>query len=180
MNARRPASRAETLLGASAPAVPALVQTHCHQHAVRGFDADRALLEAMGLDVERLNSGCCGVAGNFGFEPGHPAVSKAAGERVLFPAVREAAHDDVLVADGFSCRTKVFTLSGTRRQPLHLAEVLAAAMRNEVLRPGETLEGRFATRPEPPSRPTQIAVLAAALGAPAAVLALFASGRRRR
>ena len=103
-NGRRPASRAETLLGASAPAVRALVQTHCHQHAVLGFEADRALLEAMGLDVERLNSGCCGLAGNFGFEPGHLAGSKAAGERVLFPAVREAARD--AVRKGRSCASR--------------------------------------------------------------------------
>jgi Fe-S oxidoreductase len=66
----------------------ALVQTHCHQHAVIGFEADRALMKAAGITATVPDSGCCGLAGSFGFERGHYEVSRAAGERVLLPAVR--------------------------------------------------------------------------------------------
>ena len=69
----------------------AVAQTHCHQHAVMGFEHDTALLDAMGVDLTVLDSGCCGLAGNFGFEQGHYEVSEACAERVLLPAVRAAA-----------------------------------------------------------------------------------------
>jgi FAD/FMN-containing dehydrogenase/Fe-S oxidoreductase len=105
----------------------ALVQTHCHQHAVMGFDADRAVMAAAGIAATVPDSGCCGLAGNFGFERGHYEVSRAAGERVLLPAVRDAAPTTAIVADGFSCRIQI--AHGTSRKPLHLAEVLAAALR---------------------------------------------------
>jgi FAD/FMN-containing dehydrogenase/Fe-S oxidoreductase len=105
----------------------ALVQTHCHQHAVLGFDADRSVMTAAGINATVPDSGCCGLAGNFGFERGHYEVSKAAGERVLLPAVRAAAATTAIVADGFSCRTQI--AHGTSRQPVHLAELLAAALR---------------------------------------------------
>jgi FAD/FMN-containing dehydrogenase/Fe-S oxidoreductase len=104
----------------------ALVQTHCHQHAVIGFEADRALMKAAGISATVPDSGCCGLAGNFGFERGHYEVSRAAGERVLLPAVRAAAEDTVIVADGFSCRTQIG--QETDRRPLHLAQVLASAL----------------------------------------------------
>jgi Fe-S oxidoreductase len=108
--------------------VKALVQRHCHHYAVMGFDADRWRLERLGLDVEVLNSGCCGMAGSFGFEAGdHYGVSVKEGERVLLPRIREAPAGTVLVADGFSCRTQV--QQGSDRRALHLAEVLRLAMR---------------------------------------------------
>ncbi|MFJ2240131.1 hypothetical protein [Streptomyces sp. NPDC087859] len=77
--------------GYEPPQVPdrsarALAQAHCHQHAVQGWDADRELLSRAGGDAERLGSGCCGLAGNFGFEPRHLDVSEACAERVLPPA----------------------------------------------------------------------------------------------
>ena len=68
----------------------AIAQTHCHQHAIMGYDADQALLRAAGVDLDVLDAGCCGLAGNFGFEAGHYDVSRACGERVLLPAVRDA------------------------------------------------------------------------------------------
>jgi FAD/FMN-containing dehydrogenase/Fe-S oxidoreductase len=107
----------------------ALVQTHCHQHAVVGFDADRSVMAAAGIKATVPDSGCCGLAGNFGFERGHYEVSKAAGERVLLPAVRDAAPTTAIVADGFSCRTQI--THGTTRQPVHLAQLLADALRQE-------------------------------------------------
>ena len=71
------------------------------------------------------DSGCCGLAGNFGFERGHYEVSRAVGERVLLPAVGPPPRHAVL-ADGFSCRTQI--AQGTPRRAVHLAEVLAAAL----------------------------------------------------
>ncbi len=104
----------------------ALVQTHCHQHAVLGFGPDRALMAKAGIRADIPDSGCCGLAGNFGFERGHYDVSRAVGERVLLPAVRAADPDTAVVADGFSCRTQI--AHGTSRRAVHLAELLAAAL----------------------------------------------------
>lgn len=102
------------------------MQTHCHQHAVLGFDPDRALLAAAGVDADIPDSGCCGLAGNFGFEAGHYAISQRIGERVLLPAVRAASPATAIVADGFSCRTQI--AQGSGRVAVHVAELLAAAI----------------------------------------------------
>ncbi|MGW0489867.1 FAD-binding and (Fe-S)-binding domain-containing protein [Streptomyces olivaceus] len=109
------------------PAVdrPVAGQTHCHQHAVLGDAADRRLREAAGLSGE-LTGGCCGLAGNFGFEDGHYEVSAACAEDQLLPAVREAPDGAVVLADGFSCRTQLEQLAGVRGR--HLAEVLAEGL----------------------------------------------------
>ncbi|WP_433021696.1 FAD-binding and (Fe-S)-binding domain-containing protein [Kribbella sp. CA-294648] len=107
----------------------ALVQPHCHQHAVLGFDADKALMAAAGIKAVVPDAGCCGLAGNFGFEADHYDVSKAVGERVLLPAVREADPRTAILADGFSCRTQIS--HGTDRRPLHLAQLLAIALHQE-------------------------------------------------
>lgn len=101
---------------------PAVGQTHCHQHAVLGDAADRKLREAAGLAGD-LSGGCCGLAGNFGFEKGHFEVSVACAEERLLPAVRGAGEDAVVLADGFSCRTQLEQLAGVPGR--HLAEVLA-------------------------------------------------------
>ncbi|HUO86358.1 MAG TPA: FAD-linked oxidase C-terminal domain-containing protein [Thermoanaerobaculia bacterium] len=100
----------------------ALYHGHCHQKAVIGTDPDLDLLRATGLDLATPATGCCGLAGSFGFERGHHEVSMACGEQMLFPAVRETAPGDLLVADGFSCRTQIEAATG--RRALHLAEVL--------------------------------------------------------
>ncbi|WP_165987666.1 FAD-binding and (Fe-S)-binding domain-containing protein [Streptomyces sp. YIM 98790] len=107
---------------------PAAGQTHCHQQAVLGDAADRRLRERAGL-TGTLSTGCCGLAGNFGFERGHYEVSAACAEELLLPAVRTALEADprtVLLADGYSCRTQLAQLAG--RSSRHLAEVLAAAL----------------------------------------------------
>ncbi|WP_240746820.1 FAD-binding and (Fe-S)-binding domain-containing protein [Cryptosporangium phraense] len=106
---------------------PAITQVHCHQHAVLGDKPDRALAAAAGVDLTVLDSGCCGVAGNFGFEAGHYEMAQAAGERVLLPAVRAADQDTIVLADGFSCRTQI--RQNTDRDAHHLAEVLAGRLR---------------------------------------------------
>ncbi|MEV0905695.1 FAD-binding and (Fe-S)-binding domain-containing protein [Streptomyces hokutonensis] len=108
---------------------PVVGQTHCHQHAVLGDTADRRLRSAAGLDGE-LSGGCCGLAGNFGFEKGHYEVSATCAEEQLLPSVRKAPKDAVVLADGFSCRTQLEQLAGVRGR--HLAEVLAEALEAEA------------------------------------------------
>ncbi|GAA2792651.1 FAD-binding and (Fe-S)-binding domain-containing protein [Saccharopolyspora taberi] len=104
----------------------ALVQVHCHQYAELGFDADRSTLDATGTRARVLDSGCCGLAGNFGFERGHYEVSMACAEHALLPAVRSAAAGTEVVADGFSCRTQLRQATGT--EPVHLATLVARAL----------------------------------------------------
>ncbi len=106
----------------------AMVQVHCHQHAILGWDADQVLLRSCGVQAERLGSGCCGLAGNFGFEPGHLDVSVACAERVMLPAIREAESDTAILADGFSCRTQIEQLDSGGRRARHLAELIAEGL----------------------------------------------------
>jgi FAD/FMN-containing dehydrogenase/Fe-S oxidoreductase len=109
-------------------------QTHCHQHAVLGTAADERLIARIGLDNSTIPSGCCGLAGNFGFERGHYEVSTAVGELVTLPAVRAAAAGTAVLADGFSCRTQVQQSTG--RQAQHLAELIDRALHSEGRQPG--------------------------------------------
>lgn len=104
----------------------AVVQTHCHQGAVMGTGADREIMAAGSIEADMLDSGCCGLAGNFGFTEGHHEVSIAAAERVMLPAIRDASPETIVMADGFSCRTQIEY--GSRREALHLAQVLAMAI----------------------------------------------------
>ena len=120
--------------------VTGVAQPHCHQHAVLGWDADKALLANAGATIKAVG-GCCGLAGNFGVERGHYDVSVAVAETALLPAVREAvsraqaqtqgqtAAAPTVLADGFSCRTQLDQLADVHGT--HLAELLA-----ERLRPG--------------------------------------------
>ena len=148
----------------------AIAQTHCHQHAIMGYDADQALLRAAGVDLDVLDAGCCGLAGNFGFEAGHYEVSRACGERVLLPAVRDAPAGTLVLADGFSCRTQI-EQGDTGRTPVHLAEVLAAGLRGEPARP---------SRPAAPGAADYLRLGAAAAGAAGLSAGIAAMARRRR
>jgi FAD/FMN-containing dehydrogenase/Fe-S oxidoreductase len=99
-----------------------LVQGHCHQRATMGMEHDTAVLDRMGVAWEMPDSGCCGLAGSWGFEPEKYQLSMAIGERVLFPAVRDADPATVVIADGFSCRTQIE--HGTGRRAVHLAQLI--------------------------------------------------------
>ena len=116
----------------------AVVHGHCHHKAVMTMKDEAALLKQLGLELEVLDAGCCGMAGAFGFEKEHYDVSMRCGERVLLPAVRRAAHDTLIVADGFSCREQIEQATG--RRALHLAEVLAIALQQERAAPTKELE----------------------------------------
>ena len=102
-----------------------LIQQHCHQHAVLRYTDERDLLNDAGVATDILDAGCCGLAGNFGFESGHYDVSVACAEDKLLPAIRDAGPDTLIFADGFSCRTQIRQLAPGRR-PVHIAQLLAA------------------------------------------------------
>ena len=103
----------------------AVVHGHCHQKAIMKMDAEQQALHAMGLEAEILDSGCCGMAGSFGFERDHYDISMKVAEHELLPHVRRAPDDTLIVADGFSCRTQIEQATG--RHALHLAEVIEMA-----------------------------------------------------
>ncbi|MEV5598565.1 FAD-linked oxidase C-terminal domain-containing protein [Streptomyces sp. NPDC052496] len=157
----------------------ATVQTHCHQHAVLAFDADRELMRRAGVAADVLDAGCCGLAGNFGFERGHHGLSKAIAEQGVLPAVRDTPPGSLVLADGFSCRTQI-EQGGTGRRPVHLAEALALALDRRL--PTDHPE-RTADRPTPPAagsgRLLTAATAVAAGGALAAATRLLVRRLRR-
>jgi FAD/FMN-containing dehydrogenase/Fe-S oxidoreductase len=105
----------------------ALLHGHCHQKAFDAMAAIEGCLRLIpDLEVETIPSSCCGMAGAFGYEAGHYALSLQMAELALLPAVRAAAADTVVVADGTSCRHQI--RDGTGRQALHAAELLRAAL----------------------------------------------------
>jgi Fe-S oxidoreductase len=108
----------------------ALVHIHCHHHAIIKPDSERRLLDRTGVDYEILASGCCGMAGSFGFETAKYDVSMTLAQRVLIPRVRAAAARDSILANGFSCREQIEQASS--RKTLHVAEWLAQAMTAEA------------------------------------------------
>ncbi len=107
--------------------VGAVSQVHCHERSLGSHDREAELLAAVGIREETVQTGCCGLAGNWGFEPGHAEISRRLGERELFPAIRSRAEGDIVLADGFSCRTQVRQEAGVRA--LHVAEVMQCALR---------------------------------------------------
>jgi FAD/FMN-containing dehydrogenase/Fe-S oxidoreductase len=112
----------------------ALVQGHCHHKSLLRFDAESSIMQKLGLDHEVLSSGCCGMAGSFGFERDKYDISVEIGERKLLPAVRRAPLSTVIMADGFSCREQI--AQETNRHALHLAEVIQMGLHQEKNRNG--------------------------------------------
>jgi Fe-S oxidoreductase len=109
------------------------VQTHCHEYAVFGATTQLSALKAVGIDDVREAVGCCGVAGNFGFERQHFDVSMAVAEQALAPALR-AAPNSVVLTDGFSCHMQVRQLTDNpaSNASLHLAQILDPRSRQEL------------------------------------------------
>ena len=108
----------------------AIVQGHCHHKAIMRFKEEKSLMQKMGLDQQVLESGCCGMAGSFGYEKDKYEVSVACGERKLLPEVRKAGLSTIIVADGFSCKEQI--AQETNRDALHLAEVLEMGLRPDT------------------------------------------------
>jgi len=107
----------------------ALVHGHCHHKSIMGMDDENDILSKMDIDYSAPDTGCCGMAGSFGFEKGKYDVSVKCGERVLIPAVNNVGKDTLIIADGFSCREQISQLSG--RQAMHFAEVMYLASHNK-------------------------------------------------
>ncbi len=118
----------------------ALVHGHCHHKAVLGWEKEQQMIRQALPEHEIVDSGCCGMAGSFGYEADKYDVSMQIGERRLLPKVREAGDGTLIVADGFSCHGQIETQG---RTPLHIAQVLQMALREER---GESRESRLATR----------------------------------
>jgi Fe-S oxidoreductase len=111
----------------------ALLHGHCHHKSIMRMTAEDSVLRRIGVDFHSPASGCCGMAGSFGFEHDKYKVSMAIGELELLPAVRRAPADCLIIADGFSCREQI--AQGSDRRALHLAEVLHMALAERPPRP---------------------------------------------
>lgn len=147
----------------------ALVQMHCHQAAVVSADAEERVLQRLGLDFEIPDSGCCGMAGSFGYEQGERyEVSMKCAERVILPGVREASEDTLILADGFSCRQQI--AQGSNRQPLHLAEVIRMGLP----------EGATTRLDEPGPADNEARSVAAMMAGAGLAAAVGLTARRRR
>jgi len=95
---------------------------HCHHKSLMKMNDEVEILKRTGAEVELLDSGCCGMAGPFGFEKEKFEISQTLGERVLLPAVRDASTDTLIISDGFSCREQIS--QNTSRQAIHFAEAI--------------------------------------------------------
>jgi Fe-S oxidoreductase len=120
----------------------AIVQAHCHHKAIMRLDDEEKIVEKMRLDADFLKSGCCGMAGSFGYEADKYDVSIACGEHKLLPEVRKAGMRTIVMADGFSCKEQI--AQQTHRKALHLAEVISMGIRHgEFGAPGLNPEDEF-------------------------------------
>jgi Fe-S oxidoreductase len=156
-----------------------LVWGHCHHKATGGMDPEHKLLKRMGLRINPVSGGCCGLAGSWGFEQGHHEVSMACGEQALLPAVRDADRDTVVIANGFSCKTQI-EQSDAGRNALHVAQVMKMAREHGPggYRAGLPEQPYYEVKPEPPLR-RRVVRLGFAGAAGAAVLAGVAPGIRQ-
>lgn len=114
----------------------AVIHGHCHQKSVLRFDATTSMLQKAGLGCQVIDSGCCGLAGSFGYEAKHDDISREIGERVLLPTVRNAAKGALIITEGFSCRQQIEDLTG--RRVTHFAEALDMALQLERIAPRRT------------------------------------------
>jgi Fe-S oxidoreductase len=124
------AERGELDLRFDGPAAPVLLHGHCHQKALVGTAPSHAALAAAGCAVTEVDSGCCGMAGSFGYEAEHYDISLKMAERRLLPAVREVGPETLIVAAGVSCRQQI--AHGTDRRALHPVEVLRQRMAGDA------------------------------------------------
>jgi FAD/FMN-containing dehydrogenase/Fe-S oxidoreductase len=157
----------------------ALVWGHCHHKATGGMDPEHTLLQRMGLEIEPVSGGCCGLAGSWGFEEGHHEISMQCGEQALLPAVRQAEEQTLVIANGFSCKTQI-QQSDAGRNALHVAQVMKMAREHGP-------QGSHSRRPEDPyyevrpAAPTRVRAVrvATAMGLAAAIGGIAAAVLRR-
>jgi len=138
----------------------ALVHGHCHHKSQLHFETEVEVLKKAGMDCEVPDSGCCGMAGSFGYEADHYEVGLECGERVLLPSVRSAATDKLIVTDGFSCREMIRQETG--RRAMHFAQVLQMAINEGPTGPSGPLpEIQYTTLERTPPVPAGIIAAAA-------------------
>lgn len=105
-----------------------LVHGHCHKKALHGMDTTMFVLRSLpGATIKEIPSGCCGVAGSFGYEEEHYDLSVKIGNLVLIPTIKNSPPDSPIIADGASCRSQIE--HGTKRRALHLAELIASLIK---------------------------------------------------
>ncbi len=158
----------------------AIVHGHCHHKSLMKLDDEESVLSKMEIDYLLPETGCCGMAGAFGFERGeHFVVSTKCGERVLIPEVRNAAKNTLLIADGFSCREQISQM--TDRHALHLAQVIQLAM-SEDLREKDAayLEHEYLEMPVPATEKIKTAAIIAAGSLLLGGTALWLANRRKK
>jgi len=148
----------------------AVIHGHCHHKSLMKMTDEEAVLKRMGIDWSAPAPGCCGMAGPFGFDEEKYDVSIAIGELELLPAVRQASADSLIIADGFSCREQISQC--TDRQAMHLAEVIATALKGPL-----ALDGTYPESPDVNRRQAELdrsmKRAGLAVGAVAAGAALF-------
>ena len=156
----------------------ALLHGHCHQKALLGMEHDRSVLGKLGLEFHAPESGCCGMAGSFGFEAGDRyEVAARCGERALLPAVRDADDDTLIIADGFSCREQI--RQSTAREALHTAQVLQLALcQPSIAQNGAPAERVFTEAREHQHKVAQFKMMAALAGVTIVAGGFFLRGRR--
>jgi FAD/FMN-containing dehydrogenase/Fe-S oxidoreductase len=147
-----------------------MVHGHCHHKAIATIDDEEELLKRTGAGVNVLDSGCCGMAGSFGFEAKHYDVSMSVGDLVLLPAVRDAAIDTLIVADGFSCREQIEQATG--RRAVHLAQALQAALHQRTVDGAPAEDALLPPRAPKTLLPREAAAAAVLLGVGATLAAL--------
>jgi FAD/FMN-containing dehydrogenase/Fe-S oxidoreductase len=151
----------------------AFVHMHCHHRAVLNAESERQLLQAMGLELLPMSSGCCGHAGSFGYEAGHYDLSMQIAELNVLPAARRAPRDTLVIAEGFSCREQI--RHGAGRWPMHPAEVMALAIQNRAALAADAPERHYL---EPAAKPG-IGAAALGVGLLAAAFLLWSNARGR-
>jgi FAD/FMN-containing dehydrogenase/Fe-S oxidoreductase len=158
----------------------ALLWGHCHHRATGGVDSEQQVLASMGLQVESVSGGCCGLAGSWGFEHGKYRISMDCGEQALLPAVRAASDETLVVANGFSCKTQI-EHARTGRRALHLGQVMRLAASSSGELPARIRPERITPvgRPHPPRWQRAARLAAAGAAAAAAVTGARAAWVRR-
>ena len=151
-----------------------MVHGHCHHKSLLHFETEIDLLKKAGVDCDVPDSGCCGMAGSFGYEADHYQVGLDCGERVLLPSVRSAPHDELIVTDGFSCREMI--RQETDRRAVHFAQVLQMAIKEGPAGPSGPLPEKHYTTLE---RTSPVPVGAIAAGALLTGGLLWATRRAR-
>jgi len=108
-----------------------MVHGHCHQKSIFGMKGETALLDKLGVRWTLLDTGCCGMAGSFGFSPDHYELSIKIGEEKLLPLIRKSPDTTIVVTNGFSCREQIH--QGAGRKPMHIAQLALMALGQQPL-----------------------------------------------